>query len=176
LSPVRWGVHVHRAHVDVGRVIEHLVLGGDLEQALVGLFLHTVEDAAVSFRADLEIEDELEVRELRHGDDVAPVHVATRRLTDQLASYDFPASGREVFSTVSPPPVRGDTVEQQGPASRPLVCGKHVGCRRVGGRRIARSGSACGHRAKCQQRRESGERLHRTSMLSGSQATTFSSK
>ena len=174
------GVHLHRAHLDVGCVVEHLVLGRDLPQALAFLLLHAVEDAAVSFRADLEVEDDLEVREFGHGEDVSAFHGAARQLADELASLDLPVSGREVLAAVSPPTVRRDAVEEEDPAGGLLFDGEDVARRRVGhrllsGRVVGRS-LAPDDDAQWQQARVSREGAHKTSVFSGSHVTTLSSK
>ena len=62
------GVHVHRAHLDVRRIIENLEFGSDLPQVMALVFHHPVEDPAVCDREHLEVQNQFKILELPHGD------------------------------------------------------------------------------------------------------------
>ena len=185
------GVHVHRSHLDVGVVVQHLVLGGappDLGSLLLD---HPVEDAAVGHFGQPELELEVEVGEGLGGDDV-PAHRDVRvgggRAHHQHAVHDAPAGVGERLAVVAAPPVRRLAVEQEAPTRGALGLGEGVGRAepvpggegRPGvGAPAARRFAAAG-RGQHQRREPSAHSLHlmhQTSlMVSGSQPTLRSWK
>ena len=187
-------VHVHRAHRDVGVVVEHLILGGVEPDFGTFLLDHPVEDAAVGHLGEPELEPEVEVGEGFGGDDV-PAHrdvrVRGRRAHDEHAVDDPPSGVRKLFPVVPAPPRGRLPVEEETPARGSFGLGEGVGRSGsiLGGggghglgdpaaRRPAATG--CGENPR-QERTPDGlhvvTQVHQTSLMaSGSQRTLRSRK
>ena len=142
-------VHVHRAHLDIRGVVEHLVFGG-VEPDLGALFLdHPVEDTAVCHLREPELELEVEVRKGLGGDDVAAhrdIRIHGGRAYDQHAVDHRPSGVRELFAVVAPPAGGRLTVEEEAPAGGVFRLGESVGGRQLllGGRARPSTGRSTG--------------------------------
>ena len=123
-------VHVHRAHLDVGVIVEHLVLGRVEPDFGTFLLDHPVEDAAVRYLGEPELEPEVEVGEGLGGDDV-PAHRDVRvrggRAHDQHAVDHSPTGVGKRLPVVAAPPFGGLAVEKETPAGGALGLGEGIG-------------------------------------------------
>ena len=156
-------VHVHRAHLDVRGVVEHLVLGRVVPDRGAGFLDHAVKHAAVGDLGEHEFEPEVEVGEGLGGDDVAAdgdIRIGGGRADDERAVEHRPAGVGEGVEVVAAPAGGGLAVEEEAPAGGAFGLGEGVGgwgggVGRVG---IAGGGLAIRGRAGGEQERSEAPR------------------
>ena len=184
-------VHVHRAHLDVRRVVQHLVLGRIVPDCGALLLDHSVEDAAVGDLREHELEPEIEVGEGLGGDDVPAdrhVRIGRGRAHDERAVDHGPAGVGEGLAVVTAPAGGRLAVEEKAPAGLALRVregvGRHLrrvhlrrGRRGLGGLGAGEGGPRHERAQKPRAEPEPSRGAHQTSlMVSGSQRTMRSSK